>query len=73
MAYIAITGCIITPPMISLQLLLGLFPLSMHIQAEVTICMKQFKHLEHWKTFSDYLTGKNLNRDFGASFAEYAM
>ena len=73
MAYIAMTGCIITTPTISLQFLLGLFPLSMHIQAEVTICMKRFKYLEHWKTFSDYLTGKKLNRDLGASFAEYAM
>ena len=54
--YIAMTGCITTTPTASLELLLGLFPLSMRIKAEAIICMKRFKYLGHWKTFPDYLS-----------------
>ena len=54
------SGCIRTTPTASLELLLGLFTLSMHIEAEIIICMQRFKYLRHWKAFLDYLFWKNL-------------
>ena len=47
--------------MASLELLLGLFFLSMYIETEVNIFTKRFKYLGYWKTASDSLSGKNLN------------
>ena len=44
------TGCLKTTPTGSIELPLGLFPLSKHIEAEV-ICMKMFKYIGHWKAF----------------------
>ena len=63
MICIAMSGCIRTTPTASLELLLGLFPLSMRIEAEAIICMKRFKYLGHWKAFSDYLSWKDLDTE----------
>ena len=57
------TGSIRTMLMTSLELFLGLFPLSMGIEAEGIICMKKFKYLGHWKAFLDYLSWMNLERE----------
>ena len=47
-------SCIRTTSTASLELLLGLFLLSMHIEAETIICMKRFKYLGHRKAFLDF-------------------
>ena len=57
------TSCIRITLIATLELLLDLFPLSMHIEAEAIICMKRFKYLGHWKPFLDYLSWKSLDRN----------
>ena len=63
MVCIAVTGCIKTTPTAFLEHLLGLFPLSMRIEAEANICMIRFKYLRHWKAFLDYLSWKKLDKE----------
>ena len=43
MVHIAMTGCTRATPTASLELILGLFSLSMRIEAEAIVCMKRFK------------------------------
>ena len=54
------TGIIRTMPTASLELLLGLFSLSVYIKAEAIICMNRFKYIGHWKDFSNYSSLDNL-------------
>ena len=61
MICITMPGCIRTT--VSHELWLGLFPLSMCIEAEANICMKRFKYLGHWKAFLDYQSQKNLDTE----------
>ena len=61
MVCVAMSGCIRTTPTASLELLLGLHPLYMRIEAEALICMKRLKNLGHWKDYSRYLSWGDLN------------
>ena len=61
MVCIAISGCMKTTPTATLELLLGLHPLYMQIEAEALISLKRLKNLGHWKDYSNYLSWSGLN------------
>lgn len=61
MVCVAISGCIRTTPTATLELLLGMHPLHMRVEAEALICVKRLKNLGHWKDYSKYLSWGDLN------------
>lgn len=61
MACIALTGALRTTPTASMELLLDLLPLHLHIEAEALACMHRLACLGFWKGNSDSLLWGQLN------------
>lgn len=69
MVCVALTGCIRTTPTATLELLLGLLPLDLRIEAEALTCMKRFKCLGYWKDYSKNLSWGLFNPQVVAHFS----
>ncbi|PZO93157.1 MAG: hypothetical protein DI617_09050 [Streptococcus pyogenes] len=66
MLCVAITGCLKTTPTATLELLLGLHPLYMRIEAEAILSMKRLMCFRQWKEYSGYLSWGKLDKDISS-------